>query len=634
MNDTLRLILSLSLSGTVLALIIFAVKPLIRHKLPKSIQYYLWLVVLLRLILPFSLEGSIMNNIFYNEQNSTGIAAKGIGLSENYAGSNEGNSSILPYVGERTAKGAYNYDTDHSRYFKDLFSQYALYLWLLGVIIILAANLTGYARFSRQLKKSSSPASDEQNRILAHMLNGRRNVRLARNSFVATPMLKGIIKPCIIIPDSEYEEGQLRNILLHELSHLRRFDIVVKWLTMLAASIHWFNPFIHFIKREIDCACELACDELVIKNLNPAEKQAYGDTLISVAAERKYPVGVLQATMCEEKTNLKERLTAIINYNKGSRLIIAISVMLLAAAVIGAVVLGAGVGKNNTRPPEIYISAEGINTKEAIMGTYSWKYLGGGVESDSDHPVNFRYGAENIVSTTTNQQIIISTQKLKSDKKYNFTIDEISVYTDNQLIYPNSQEPHFVDGKLYLQTPSEAGEYIYCLILNYKDRGTVNYGFVVRVDMMTYDLTEIYKFKTPYVGDHTKVLGIAGSLPAPDMDFRQRFISMITSSKPYKLNIFYEVKQKDTNRREWTIENPDETAGSNLLKNALVVFCMIDNLDEVTFAFRNSQSDGKLDESAYNTSYTFTRTELEEQYGDLSVLGGNPGLLEAALTEE
>jgi len=70
---------------------------------------------------------------------------------------------------------------------------------------------------------------------------------------------------------------------------------------MIAVSVHWFNPLMYFMKKEINHACELACDEAVIKGLNSAEKQAYGDTLISVVAEHQYPLGVLQATMCEEK---------------------------------------------------------------------------------------------------------------------------------------------------------------------------------------------------------------------------------------------------------------------------------------------------------------------------------------------
>lgn len=66
-------------------------------------------------------------------------------------------------------------------------------------------------------------------------------------------------------------------------------------------------------------------------------------------------------------------------------------------------------------------------------------------------------------------------------------------------------------------------------------------------------------------------------------------------------------------------------------KNAIVLFSMIDNLHEVTFAFRDSQSDGDLDTSKYNTSLTFQRDVYEKRYGDLTLLGKNINLLQDEL---
>ena len=54
MSESIRLLLALSLSGSILAVFIFAIKPFIRHKFSKSLQYYIWIIVLLRFILPFS----------------------------------------------------------------------------------------------------------------------------------------------------------------------------------------------------------------------------------------------------------------------------------------------------------------------------------------------------------------------------------------------------------------------------------------------------------------------------------------------------------------------------------------------------------------------------------------------------
>jgi beta-lactamase regulating signal transducer with metallopeptidase domain len=372
MSEAMKLILSLSLSGSILALILFAMKPFIKNRFSKSLQYYIWMVVLLRLVLPLSFEASIINELFYG--NRVPVVAAFQGEVQSMTGKAISNSSI-PSVQENAENGVYNGDTDHSRYFRDLFSQYTLYLWLLGMIITLALNLAGYVRFRGQLKKANKVPGEEQNRILVTLLNRRKNVKLVRNPYITTPLLIGLLKPCIMIPDIDFTESQLRNILLHELTHLRRFDIGVKWLTMIIASVHWFNPLMYFIKKEINHACELSCDEAVIKNLNTEEKQDYGDTLISVVAEHKYPIGVLQATMCEEKKSLKERLLAIMSHSKKSKLIIMVSVILVGAIIICALFLGAGVGMSKDMPIDsnidlggysLYIKSEGAG-KPAVV---------------------------------------------------------------------------------------------------------------------------------------------------------------------------------------------------------------------------------------------------------------------------
>ncbi|HOJ11557.1 MAG TPA: M56 family metallopeptidase [Clostridiales bacterium] len=662
MNEIIKLILSLSLSGSILAVLIFAVKPVIKHRLTKSIQYYIWIVVLLRFLLPFSFEGSIMNKIFYGDQSSWTMSNQTIVQPMNGTSDNKNNtdnssdfsdshalstlpSSVLPNTHERTANGVYNNDVDHGKYFKDLFFRYALYLWLIGAILAITNNLAGYARFLRHLKQTNKPATEEQNIIFNVLLRDKNNtginignnVRLVCNRFVTTPMLVGILKPCIIIPDIDFDDKQLENILLHEITHSRHFDIVIKWLTMIAASIHWFNPLIYLIKKEINHACELACDETVIKNLSLTEKQAYGDTLISVVAEHKYPVGVLQATMCEEKKSLKERLIAIMNHNKKSKYMVIFAVILLGIVTLSALYLGAGIGTGKDTPYNIYISAENSETKAAQIGTYSWSYRGTHIEADSDHPMNFEYRPDNIIAVEPEQQLIISTQKIKSDRKYNFSIEQISVYKDKQMIQFESVEPSLINGNLYIQAPPDVGEYIYTMILNFKDKGSVNYGFVVRAGMLTYDLDGIAKYKTPYIGDASKVGSIVSHLPVPDSYFKQQYISMETSKKPYGLTIYYEAasnseynKYKDV----WPITASNSVITTNLRANALVTFCLIDNLDEVAFAFRNSQSGGKLDKSKYDSSFVYTRAGFEEEYGDLSALAENLDLLKEILTEK
>lgn len=504
MNEILKLVLSLSLSGSILALMMFLIKPFIRNKVSKMVQYYLWIVVVVRLVLPFSFEGSVMNNIFYKDQPPGVPRTESTGWSMELGSSGIVNSISLPNVERNVATGIYGYDPDHSRYLNDLFNQYLIYIWIFGAIVAFSANIIGFASFSIGLKGGNKPATHGENIMLLSLLKSNRKVNLLRNRFVTTPMLIGLITPCIIIPDIDFDEKKLKNILLHEISHLRRYDIGLKWITMIATSIHWFNPLMFFIKREINNACELACDESVIKNLSPKEKQDYGDTLISVVSEQKYPHGVMQATMCEEKRSLKERLIAIMNHNKKSRFIVGLSVFLMVFIISGAMYLGAGIG--------------------------------------------------------------------------------------------------FVEGSRIDSVTSES-----------------------------FDLEQIAKHRTIYIGNHTKVGAIAGLLPVPNSNFKQRYISMKTSERPYGLTIYYELAQDRKYQGQWPIVTPNSDIEVNSRINALLVFTMIDNADEVTFAFRNSQSKGELEQSQYDTSFTFQRADFEEQYGNLSVLGKDLKALEAIL---
>jgi hypothetical protein len=117
-----------------------------------------------------------------------------------------------------------------------------------------------------------------------------------------------------------------------------------------------------FVHREIDRACELSCDEAVIRSLDASGRQNYGDTLIYVAAESKTPRAVLSTTMCEDKKDLKERIVAIMKNKKSTRAAIIVSAVLIVGAVLAACALGAGNGSgglplqeapqiNETTPP-------------------------------------------------------------------------------------------------------------------------------------------------------------------------------------------------------------------------------------------------------------------------------------------
>lgn len=146
-----------------------------------------------------------------------------------------------------------------------------------------------------------------------------------------------------------------------------------------------------------------------------------------------------------------------------------------------------------------------------------------------------------------------------------------------------------------------------------------------------YNLSKIAAYRTPYVGDNSKVSQFAFHLPIPDIYFKQNFISMEDKDNRNTLIIYYEVISDVQYEGEWPIDEANSAIKEKLRTNALVTFCMIDNVDEVIFAFRDSRSDAVLDRTQYESKVSYLKPLFEEQYGDLSKLGEELVSLQAIL---
>lgn len=338
----LSTIIKMTLTGSIITLLLFFVKPIIKNRLPKLFQYYTWLIVIGAFIIPFSkyiilpYETTIfpitslsetVEQYVITEQGSDNLQEATIQLSDNEIQLPE---TKFPFFMEITSG-----------------LTLLFYIWFLGILIFLGINLFGYFSFVWKILQNSSPARNEETSMLATL--HKRPPVLYRNKLAPTPMLIGVIHPIIILPDKKYTPIQLKYILHHELIHYRRKDVLLKWIVILANAIHWFNPIIYLVRHELNHMCELACDEKVIKHLTVSEKQEYGNTLISVVAEKKLPNSVLSTTMSQEKKALKERLGAIMNNKNTTRKALIISVLLFAIILCTTIVIGASKSNKDSK---------------------------------------------------------------------------------------------------------------------------------------------------------------------------------------------------------------------------------------------------------------------------------------------
>ena len=340
LSELVRTIIIMTLSGGLLALLLLLIKPLIRHRLPKAAQYFFWLVVLFTFLIPVSriitLPGTIADIApFYSV------------VGRNVVSTAEAQDR-LPAMEMPVFTPATNVESPPAVTPDPITQAITIFMLIYPLMfaVVLLYNAIGYAYFVSKLRrKHFRPLSFEQN-MLTELTKGKRTPKMIVSHHAATPMLVGVFRPIIVLPNREYTNEQIHSILLHELTHMWRLDVAVKWLTLLACAAHWFNPLVWIFKGEIDRACELSCDEAVINNMDTYGKRNYGETLISVASNKKIPMPVLSTTMCQEKRALKERLTAIMKSKKHTKLAVLISAFILLAVILAACATGAGGNQN------------------------------------------------------------------------------------------------------------------------------------------------------------------------------------------------------------------------------------------------------------------------------------------------
>ena len=135
---------------------------------------------------------------------------------------------------------------------------------------------------SRQSKRISGSESTALNKVLADNLPAARTLHYRVSEQVDSPMLTGFIKPTVLLPTqflASLSDQQLKNILLHELAHHERRDVLANFLQKICLAVFWFHPLVHIMDRLISRAREEICGNYVLAQ---AEAVSYGETLLHV----------------------------------------------------------------------------------------------------------------------------------------------------------------------------------------------------------------------------------------------------------------------------------------------------------------------------------------------------------------
>ena len=393
MNEFMKILLSLSVSGALLLLLILGLKPLYKNRFSKRWQYYIWIIVALRFLLPFTPNTTIVGSLF--EKFDTAAITNEIPTIPNVPVQvSPGNNEAEPIQTNRDMTAAAALEP---------FNKYVclFFIWSALALVLFVRKVTVYQGFIQYIKAGNKEVSDIKILNLLsdceEKLNIKTRVELSCNPLIASPMLIGFFRPRIILPSHEWEDKELSYIFVHELIHYKQRDMFYKWLIQIVVCVHWFNPFVYLLEKEVNKSCELSCDEKVIAVLDDKEKREYGDTLISfLKSNNLYKSSLASVTLTEGAEQLKERLGAIMKFKKKSKGIIAITAIFSVLVCVCFFVTGAYAAspatnnnlvlKDNGKPNEVSIKTESDrniketeNKTEKTENQYSTEYAQHGI---------------------------------------------------------------------------------------------------------------------------------------------------------------------------------------------------------------------------------------------------------------
>jgi beta-lactamase regulating signal transducer with metallopeptidase domain len=291
MREILQLLFDMTFSTSVFILAILGIRFLFKNS-SKNSRLLLWLLVGIKLLLPFNLESNfslIPETLF--EKSTDDISET---ISKVVVPSSDVKGELMNY--------------------ESVF----LLIWALGITIIL---IYGAVSFWRLHKNISDAVKKDGN--------------LFQSEKVVSPFVLGIIKPKIYTPFN-LDDETLSHIVSHEKSHIRNLDHITKLLAFVLLAVHWFNPLVWISFMLFTKDIELACDERVVKNYSLERRKSYAEALLNCAVNEGrgliYPVAF-------GEVSVKDRIKSVVAYKKTMKTVLALffGVVIVATVCLGTV---------------------------------------------------------------------------------------------------------------------------------------------------------------------------------------------------------------------------------------------------------------------------------------------------------
>ena len=345
-------------TSSVLILIVLLLRTVLKGKISLRLQYALWGLVLIRLLLPVSIgqlrwSAASAAELLAPVEQTIDSSKLALPINEYYEF--ESMDAYDAFVEANKSSNLLGYKNPE---FKQIGSS-ADGVWavipktapwhtVLRTVWIFGGTVTGIwflfsnLHFGRKLRR------ERRTVCVPHY-----PLSVYRSSVVETPCLFGLVRPAVYLTD-EVTEETMEHVLAHELTHSRHGDHIWSALRCLCLVIHWYNPLVWlaaFLSRR---DAELACDEGTLKRIGEEQRTAYGRTLIDLTCCHRSKLALTATTMTGSRRGIKERVLLIAKKPRMKKWVLAVLLVLVIAAA-GCTFSGAGETKTPGSDDDGYV---------------------------------------------------------------------------------------------------------------------------------------------------------------------------------------------------------------------------------------------------------------------------------------
>ena len=336
----------MALYGSIMIVMVFILRVLLKNKLPKFVFPVLWSIVLLRFLVPFSVSTPLsisvpVNPYVLNETGTVDGAVDVIAVAED-KGMMESEVEVLPgtmYAVKEQEAIFTPVEVTVTHDFTPFVWEYIIPIaYILGIFI--TAGILGWQKYG-YVKKFQNSLLVEQNETINTILRSMDmgHVLVFTCDRIATPLVCGFLNPCIYLPTHMDFRNTilLRYVLVHETMHIRHRDNWMKGILLIVLCLNWYNPLVWLMAVCLVSDLECACDAAVLKTCGEEERKDYAFSLLAMALTGRRTTLLYSAF---SKTEVEKRVRNILRYKKMTIFVLLFTVLFLTGSMMAFAAVG------------------------------------------------------------------------------------------------------------------------------------------------------------------------------------------------------------------------------------------------------------------------------------------------------